>query len=148
MLAKGQTITVAAAAYPEQQFAATLQAMDSRVDTSTRNIAVRAKLAPGSQLLPGMFATLRVALQREQTVVTVPETAVTYSLHGNTVYIINPTADGQGLTQEPVIVDVGEVREGRIAILGGLEADTRVVSAGQNKLFRGARVAIDEGVNL
>lgn len=148
LLAKGQSITVSAAAYPGQEFAATLFAMDSRVDTSTRNIAVRAKLEPGSRLLPGMFATLRIALQREMTVVTVPETAVTYSLHGNTIYVIKSIADGSGLAQEPVIVEVGQVRNGRIAILSGLDAGEQVVTAGQNKLFRGALVSIDESVQL
>ncbi|MFT5693012.1 MAG: membrane fusion protein (multidrug efflux system) [Oceanicoccus sp.] len=148
LLAKGQSITVAAAAYPEQQFQATLFAMDSRVDTSTRNIAVRAKLEPGSRLLPGMFATLRIALQREKKVVTVPETAVTYSLHGNTIYIIRSTADDTVLGQEPVIVEVGQVRNGRIAILSGLDEGEQVVTAGQNKLYRGALVAIDESVKL
>ncbi|MEH6557038.1 MAG: efflux RND transporter periplasmic adaptor subunit [Oceanicoccus sp.] len=148
LLAKGQTIAVSAAVYPEQQFKATLVAMDSRVDTSTRNIAVRAKLASGSKLLPGMFVTLRIALQREKQVVTVPETAVTYSLHGNTIFIIKPATAGNGLTQEPVIVDVGEVRDGRIAIYSGLAPGEQVVTAGQNKLFRGAHVAIDEGIEL
>lgn len=148
LLAKGQVITVAAAVYPDQQFEATLFAIDSRVDISTRSIAVRAKLMSGSKLLPGMFVTLRIALQREQQLVTVPETAVTYSLHGNTIFVITPATDGGASTQEPVIVDVGEVRDGRIAIHSGLEAGQQIVTAGQNKLFRGARVAIDEGVEL
>lgn len=148
LLAKGQVIAVAAAVYPDQQFTATLVAMDSRVDTNTRNIAVRAKLAPGSKLLPGMFVTLRIALKREEQVVTVPETAVTYSLHGNTVFVIKPDTDGNSLTQEPVIVEVGEVRDGRIAIYSGLAPGEQIVTAGQNKLFRGALVAIDEGIEL
>jgi len=148
LLAKGQHITVSAAVYPGQQFKATLFALDSKIDTNTRNIAVRAKLAPGSNLLPGTFATLRIALQREQMLVTVPETAVTYSLHGNTVFIISPTTDSRSLTQEPVIVEVGEVRDGRIAILSGVVAGQQVVAAGQNKLYRGARVAIDKEVEL
>jgi len=148
LLAKGQSITLAAAVYPDQQFQATLFAMDSRVDTNTRNIAVRAKLAPGSNLLPGTFASLRIALRREQQLVTVPETAVTYSLHGNTVYIISQDSQGSGLTQQPVIVEVGEVREGRIAILSGVSAGQQVVAAGQNKLYRGAKVAIDKKVVL
>lgn len=148
LLAKGQVITIATAVYPNQQFKASLAAMDSRVDTSTRNIAVRAKLASGSKLLPGMFVTLRIALRQEKQVVTVPETAVTYSLHGNTIFVIKPDTDGNGMTQEPVIVEIGEVRNGRIAIYSGLASGERVVTAGQNKLFRGARVTIDEGVQL
>ena len=47
-----------------------------------------------------------------------------------------------------MIVSVGETRNGRISILSGLEPNTRVVTAGQNKLYRGAKVVIDEAVDL
>ena len=42
----------------------------------------------GAGLLPGMYAQLRVALGAEDNIVTLPETAITYSLHGNTVFVI------------------------------------------------------------
>jgi membrane fusion protein (multidrug efflux system) len=72
---------------------------------------------------------------------------VTYSLQGNAVFVIEPTDDG-GLTASARIVTVGEVRDGRTAILDGLEAGERIVTAGQNKLYRGVRVIIDESVQL
>jgi membrane fusion protein (multidrug efflux system) len=42
-----------------------------------------------------------------------------------------------------VVVEVGEGREGRIEIRSGLQPGATVVSAGQNKLYRGARVRVD-----
>ena len=78
--------------------------------------------------------------------VTVPETAVSYSLSGNIVYVIDNTDDGR--TASPRVVTVGDSRDGLIAILDGVEAGETVVSAGQNKLFRGATVTVDESVNF
>ena len=79
--------------------------------------------------------------------VTVPETAMTYSLQGNTVYVIEPTEDG-ALTANARVVRAGKVRDGRVAVLEGVRAGERVVSVGQNKLFRGVRVVVDESVAL
>ena len=71
---------------------------------------------------------------------------MTYSLHGDTVYVILED-DGQ-LSVEPRVVTTGSSRDGRIAILAGLEGKERVVTAGQNKLFRGASVIIDDTVEF
>ena len=66
---------------------------------------------------------------------------------GNAVFVIEPTEDG-GLTASSRIVRVGSVRDGRAAILEGLEVGERIVTAGQNKLYRGVRVIVDESIKL
>ena len=58
-----------------------------------------------------------------------------------------PAEDG-GLTANARIVRAGKVRDGRVAVLGGVKAGEKVVSVGQNKLHRGVRVVIDESVTL
>jgi membrane fusion protein (multidrug efflux system) len=146
-LKPGLDIKLRVAAHPEKVFHARLFAMDAKVDPSTRNLKVRAKIDAGEGLLPGMYAQLRVALGAEDDIVTVPETTITYSLHGNTVFVIKQGENGE-LIAQPVIVSVGEARNGRISILSGLDPDTRVVTAGQNKLYHGAKVVIDEAVDL
>ena len=57
-------------------------------------------------------------------------------------------ADGGGLTAVARVVQAGPVRDGRVAVYGGLDGGERVVSVGQNKLYRGVRVVIDETVSL
>jgi membrane fusion protein (multidrug efflux system) len=94
-----------------------------------------------------MFAELEVDLGQSRQVVTIPETAMTYALQGNTVYVIETTDDGQ-LTATARVVKAGNVRGDKIAVVEGLEAGDRVVSVGQNKLYRGVRVVIDESVKL
>lgn len=143
----GQQIDFSTKAFPGQSFDAELAAIDARVDPGTRSLLLRARISEPGGLIPGMFASLRIDLGNDQTVVTVPETAVTYSLQGNAVFVIEPIEEG-GLTASARIVTVGGVRDGRTAILDGLNAGERIVTAGQNKLYRGVRIVVDESVQL
>ncbi len=143
----GLPIRLSVNAYPDREFRAELVALDSSVDPGTRNLLLRARVLDIDGLLPGMFAILKLDLQESQAVVTVPETAVTYSLQGNTVYVIEETEDG-GTTAVSRIVKVGETRDGRTAVLSNLEPGEQVATVGQNKLYRGVRVVIDDAVNL
>jgi membrane fusion protein (multidrug efflux system) len=142
----GQKIRLYVTAFPEKYFKATLQAIDSKVDANTRNLLLRAKLDDGSDLLPGMFARLVINLGRPESLVTVPETAITYSLHGNAIYVIDQDKDQ--LVVNSRLVNTGDSVNGRVAVLSGLDAGERVVSAGQNKLYKGAKVKIDESVRF
>jgi membrane fusion protein (multidrug efflux system) len=143
----GLKVDVHVDAYPDRTFTATVTAVDARIDPNTRNVLLRASLEKDSGLLPGMFAELDVDLGEQQQVVTVPETAMTYSLQGNTIYVIEKTEDG-ALTANARVVRAGKVRDGRVAVLDGVKPGERVVSVGQNKLYRGVKVVIDESVAL
>ena len=145
-LRPGLKIAVHTAAFPNRVFNATLNALDARVDSGTRNLLVRASLDDSEGLLPGMFARLVIDLDQPTDVVTVPETAVTYSLHGNTVYVL---LQGRGeTTAQPRVVKTGDTRDGQIAILDGLLSGEWVVTVGQNKLYRDAPVIVDDSVKL
>ena len=147
LLRKGLSATLQVTAHPGRDFPARISAIDARVDPGTRNLLVRARILDSGDLLPGMFATLRIDLDRDATVTVVPETAVTYSLQGNLVHVIIEREQG-GLTAVTTVVEVGEVRDGRTAILSGLEPGQRVVIVGQNKLFKGVEILVDEKVKL
>ena len=145
-LRHGQKIKVYVGAFPDESFNATLQAIDSSVDANTRTLLLRATLDNSKGLLPGMFARLTVNLGQPESVVTVPDTAITYSLHGNMIYVIDQTQDGMKVIS--IVVETGESIGGRTAVLSGLDSGERVVSAGQNKIIRGADIAIDPSVRF
>ena len=159
-LAIGQIAQVTVAAYPAQTFEAKISAINPKVDDATRNILVRATLPnPGGELLPGMFASLQVLLPGANTRVVVPESAISYTLYGNSVYVVVPkkTAGGEPekdangepqWTVERRFVETGEHRNGRVVVSKGLNAGERVVSAGQLKLDTGAHVAISADKTL
>ena len=146
-LKAGLSVALKVDAYPDKTFAASVTAVDARVDPNTRNVLLRARLEEVEGLVPGMFAVLDIDLGETREVVTVPETAMTYSLQGNTVYVVEETEAGE-LTATPRVVKAGIVQDGRVAILEGISAGERVVSVGQNKLYRGVRIVLDEDVSL
>jgi membrane fusion protein (multidrug efflux system) len=153
-VAIGERVRFSVAAYPDEVFEGEVVAINPKVETTTRNLLVRAMLVnPESKLLPGMFANLEVLLPGKQNVVVVPETAITYTLYGNSVYVISekkaqdgqPVKDAKGqpeLVVERRFVDTGERRAGQVVINKGLQAGEQVVSAGQLKLDSGAHVSI------
>ena len=71
-------------AYPGRTFEGKITTVEPQIATDTRNIHVQATIAnPDHILKPGMFATMTVVLPDKPPVVTVPETAVDYTLYGD-----------------------------------------------------------------
>ena len=146
MLKVGQTVRVAVDAYPGRTFEGKINAIEPQIATDTRNIRVQATLDnPDHILKPGMFATTTVVLPDKPAVVTVPETAVDYTLYGDSVFLITEKKEDDGktsLTAVRTFVRTGNRTDGRAEIVSGLKAGDRVVAVGQLKLQSGVAVAI------
>lgn len=126
----------------------TIIGIEPRVDPNSRLVSVRAEVANASgNLVPGQFLRVRIALPAEEGVLAVPQTAVTSSLYGDSVYVIRGEAEAE-LKVEQVFVQVGRRSGARIEVMDGLAAGDRVVTSGQNRLNPGARVTIDTSVVL
>jgi multidrug efflux system membrane fusion protein len=142
----GQTVRVAVDAYPGRTFEGKITAIEPQISTDTRNIHVQATIAnPDHILKPGMFATTTVVLPDKPAVVTIPETAVDYTLYGDSVFLITEKKEDNGKTSLSAVrtfVRTGNRLNGRAEILSGLKAGDRVVAVGQLKLQSGAAVAI------
>jgi membrane fusion protein (multidrug efflux system) len=153
-LAIGEKVRLSVAAYPGEIFEGEIAAINPKVEDTTRNVQVRAMLNnPDNKLLPGMFANLNVILPQSEPHIVVPETAITYTLYGNSVYVIvekkdengQVVKDEKGATQLEVerrFVETGERRDGQAVVLTGLKAGEQVVTSGQLKLDNGAHVRI------
>ncbi len=142
----GQTVRIAVDAYPGRAFEGKIATIEPQIATDTRNIRVQATIAnPDHILKPGMFATTTVVLPDKPAVVTVPETAVDYTLYGDSVFLITEKKEDDGktsLTAVRTFVRTGNRIGGRAEILSGLKAGDRVVAVGQLKLQSGAAVAV------
>jgi multidrug efflux system membrane fusion protein len=142
----GQTVRIAVDAYPGRTFEGKITTIEPQISTDTRNIRVQATIAnPDHILKPGMFATTTVVLPDKPPVVTVPETAVDYTLYGDSVFLIKEKKEDDGktsLTAVRTFVQTGNRVGGRAEILQGVKAGDRVVAVGQLKLQSGAAVAI------
>ena len=86
----GQQVTAKVDTYPGITFNGEISAINSLVDTATRNVQVRATLKnPDDKLLPGMFATVDIDVGAPQSYVTLPQTAIAYNSYGNIVYLVD-----------------------------------------------------------
>ncbi len=137
----GQPIQITVDTYPGQTFKGQVSALNVNVDSESRMIAVRATLAnPDYKLYDGMFANVRIVLPSEQQAIVVPQTAITFNLYGDLVYVVKDE-NGHKIAKQ-VFVKVGESRGDVAVIEQGLTANDTVVTAGQVKLFDGAPVVI------
>ncbi len=157
-LATGQTVEVTVDAWPDEMFQGKVVSLDARVSAETRNLVVRAEVKNASKRLrPGMFANVAVLAGKAQSLVTLPRTAIAYSLYGDGVYVVKPApaqpgaaqaADDHQMIVERRVVKVGAARGARVSILSGVEPGESVVSEGQLKLMAGARVKVDNTLAL
>ena len=165
-LAVDQTITLTVDAFGGKTFSGKVKFLDARISTDTRNFLVRGEIEnKDKKLLPGMFANVSVLAGDARQVVTLPRTAVVYSLYGDSVYVLKTPAPKPGEAQaaqpqkatqptdalyevERRFVRVGETQGDRVEIADGVKAGETVVSEGQVKLFAGMRVRIDPKAGL
>jgi membrane fusion protein (multidrug efflux system) len=163
-LRRDQEIELSVDAFPGEVFKGEITSLDARVAQDTRTLLVRGSLPnPDRKLLPGMFADVSVLAGAPQNVVTVPRTAITYSLYGDSVYVVKPdekknapqkdAGASDGDKQEVFVVErrfvtTGQIREERVAITSGLAPGEQVVTTGQLKLKNGSRVVIDNSQEL
>jgi membrane fusion protein (multidrug efflux system) len=156
-------IELSVAAYPGQVFKGEIEAFDARVNQETRTLMVRGRVPnPERKLLPGMFANVAVVAGEPKTLVSVPRTAVTYGLYGDSVWVAKeaqvpgpaePSSSGEavaaiGATETKLIAERRFVRLGQsqgetVAIVEGISEGDDVVTSGQLKLQPGAAIKID-----
>jgi multidrug efflux system membrane fusion protein len=148
----GQTVEITNDAYPGRAFAAKVTAIEPQLNVDMRAIKVQATMEnPDTLLLPGMFANLEVVLPPKENVVTIPETAVDFTLYGDSVFVIQEEKGEDGATVLKAVrtpIKVGDRFKGRVAVESGLEPGARVAASGQIKLSNGAPVTIKESSAL
>lgn len=152
-LFQGQMLRLKVDAYKGETFFGKVTAINSEVSNLTRNILVQGTIPNiDNRLYPGMFANVHVLLPKQENVVTVPQTAVTFNLFGDSVYVIRH--EGSDKSGKPILrvhlqyVKTGERRNNAVAILSGIKTGDDVVTSGQLKLEDGTQVEINNSVNL
>src|SRR5262252_9376367 len=145
----GQRVNVTADAFPGRTFDAEITTVEPQISANTRTMTIQATMQnPQNALLPGMFINAAVVLPPQPDVMVLPETAVDYTLYGDSAYVIRE--DGNDANGRPKFkavrtpVKTGGRVGGKVAILQGLEPGDRVIAAGQVKVQNGAPVAISD----
>ena len=138
-----QEVTLTVQAYPDKNFSGHITAINSGIDEATRSVKIRATLDNAERLLrPGMFVEVKVSVHDKKTVLTVPDTAISYNPYGDSVFVVESGKQGPTVHLKQIVT--GETRNGRVEIAKGLNENERVVSAGQVKLRNGMPVILDK----
>jgi membrane fusion protein (multidrug efflux system) len=138
-------VLATARAYPGRRFEGSVKAVDSRVDTATRAIRVRAVLPNAEQILkPGMLMQVQLLKTPRQAIV-IPEEALMPLGDRQFVLLVDP-ADGNKVVRREV--HIGGRRPGEVEVVSGLTAGEQVITHGTLKVRPGQQVvigAVDDG---
>lgn len=132
--------------------------IEPKIDPNSRLVTLRADVPnEGDKLTPGQFLRVRVALPVEKDVIALPQTVVSSSLYGDSVFVVREEkaegekaegSDTTSLQARQVFIKVGRHFDDKVEIRTGLQSGDLVVNAGQNKLSSGATVTIDNSQSL
>ena len=103
----GQEIDISIDSYPADIFKGSISAIEPAVNIQSGLIEVQADIPNnGGKLRSGMFARAEIILPTLENQVVIPQTAITYTLYGDNVYLVTEK-DGVKRVQQHV-VKVGE----------------------------------------
>jgi multidrug efflux system membrane fusion protein len=129
------------ATFPDKgasSFRGRLSFINNTVDSSTGTILMKATFRNNEKALwPGQFVNVTLALAVSENAVVVPSQAVQRGQQGDYVFVIKPD-----MTVELRSVQTGQQVDEDTVIRKGLDANEKVVTDGQLRLFPGARVEI------
>ena len=133
----GQSVRARSDAWPGEEFVGEVSAIDTRLDRRTRSATIRAVVDnPQLKLRPGML--MKVDVDRgEAPSRQVPEEALVQRGDQHFVYVV-----GEDAVANEVAIEVGRRQVGRVEVLGGLEADQRIVVEGLVRVRDGSKVEV------
>lgn len=132
----GQRVSAANTAYQDKMFIGKITAIDSRVDSTTRTIKVRAIINNYSlKLHPGMLLNIIVLLDVE-TILQLPESTIIPIENKHYVFIEN---NGKAVRKT---IQIGRRHRGLVEVVSGLVAGENVVVEGALKLRDGTEINV------
>jgi membrane fusion protein (multidrug efflux system) len=136
-----QAVSATIDAYPGVSFNGKITSVNSKVDSSSRNVQARASFDnPDRRLVPGMYANVQVDNGDAATHITLPQAAITFNPYGDTVYVVQDSAVQQRF------IKLGDTRGDQVAVLSGVAVGDVVVTAGQMKLRNGSHVVVNNKI--
>jgi membrane fusion protein (multidrug efflux system) len=132
-----QWLIVTTDAFPSVKFEGRVSAIDPRIDSVNRTVAVRAAVPnPEGTLRPGLFATVRLTRGEDTHALLIPEEAV--FLQRDKVMVYRVEDQMARLTE----IAVGARDRGMVQVRTGLKEGDHVVRTGTHKVHEGLRISV------
>ena len=140
LVAKGQPVKVALDGLPGKVFEGTVTRFAGALDEATRTMLVEAELPnPGHTLRPGMYATVRVGVEKHTNVMLVPSEALVMEKTAAFLFL----ADGG--KAKKTSVKIGFNDGAKVEVVSGLAETAKVILVGKMTLADGQAVNVQEG---
>jgi len=134
-----QAVEIRVDSFPNEVFKGDVYALDPRIDRNTRTVAIKATVSNmEGKLRPGMFARVRLVLDKRDNALLVPEQSIVPQGKEKFVFVI---VDGKA---ERRAVKIGKRIRGQAEIVDGINANDTIVVTGHQKLRPGATVRVIE----
>ena len=129
-------VAVSTTAFPGYAVKGKVVAVEPVLDPGTRSARVVARVPnPGRKFRPGMSANISVVLSERLNAITIPNEAVFANGNQSFVFVVQPDSSARR-----VAITLGTRMPDAVEVLQGLQAGMKVVRAGHQKLFDGAKV--------
>ena len=161
-LQQGLVVSVQSDAHPSEEFNGKIIAVNSLINSRTRNVDVQAELSNDKgKLLPGMFVSGRIETGVEKPAVIIPLTAIKFASYGDSVFVVeDPESTPETVgpdeeskkTEHPVViqqvVQLGRTKGDFVEVLAGISAGQEVAVSGVFKLQNNQPVTINNDIAL
>jgi membrane fusion protein (multidrug efflux system) len=127
-----------------QPMSAKIVAVDARIDPTTRNAMVRARIESADAPAPGASVRVQVPVGEPIKAVAIPVSALRKGPGGDHVFVIAQDKDGNPRAHQRQ-VESGTMLGDEVLVLAGLTAGEEVAASGSFKLREQALVAIASG---
>lgn len=135
-LRRRAAVSVTTNAYPGEVFLGDISVVDPILDATSHTVQLVARIKNRSgKLRPGMSGDVTATLSERPRALTVPDEAVFSEGNQSYVYVVKPDST---VTRQAVVL--GSRDSSRAEVSEGLKPGDRVVRAGYQKLYEGAKV--------
>lgn len=135
-LSRGAEVSVSTTAFPGYVLKGKIIAIEPVLDAGTRSARIVARVPnPDRKFRPGMSANVSAVLRERPNAITIPNEAVFASGNQSFVFVVKPDS-----TAARVPITLGTRMSDVVEVVDGLDSGMKVVRAGHQKLFDGAKV--------
>ncbi len=134
----GQKALLTAPALPGTKIAGHVLRIAPVVDSQSGTVRVTIDPGPSTRLRPGMFANVKLVLDRHENVVVIPKKAIVYEDERPGIFVV---AGGKA---ERRAITLGYQDEQRAEVVSGLDEGELVVLVGQSALKDGSEVIAED----
>ncbi|MDH5922890.1 efflux RND transporter periplasmic adaptor subunit, partial [Vibrio splendidus] len=139
----------------DEVFHGTISAIEPSSDSNTHNIELRAMANQAVPLEAGMYVDATLITSESDTIVAVPSVAISYTLYGNTVFVLDTSTkkasehssnDASPFYEYKVVqrtVEVGPKQGGYVGVVSGLKEGDVVVTSNQHQLKNSGWVLVN-----